>query len=62
MSLTLRKDLLRLFPILVADDVEFALHWIEALQHNNYKFAEKIGISRDEISILEEMIIDKKEL
>jgi histone arginine demethylase JMJD6 len=49
-SLTLRKDLIRLFPILLEEDVDFAARWIKGLTENNGDFAKLVGVSVDDLT------------
>jgi hypothetical protein len=55
-SLTLRRDLLRLFPLLLAEDPDFACFWVAELEANGGRFAEKVGLSAEDLAALRALV------
>ena len=55
-SLTLRRDLIDLFPLLIAEDYDFALFWYNKLKEQVDGSHKDAGVSLEDICVLKKML------
>jgi len=58
-SLTLRRDLLRLWPSLIAEDVEFARGWFQGLEKSMAN-GDDAGVSLEDMSTMSTLLVEKE--
>ena len=58
-SLTLRRDLLRVWPLLVAEDVEFARGWLQGLEKSTGN-GDDTGVSLEDMSTMAALLVEKE--
>ena len=59
-SLTLRRDLIGLFPLLIAEDYDFALFWYNKLKEQVDDSHEDAGVSLEDICALAQMLEEEE--